>query len=136
MKKRVEDELINDAVQKLDGITGWLTVFGATCFKRGVPAGVIRSVMDEGSKLARREFENFLKGREVARKRYEGIIRHLAKGPSTWSGIKSYLEVKEGRKLNDRKVNELIDALVKGGFVESTDERYTISDPILSYSFK
>jgi len=135
-RKRVEEELIQDAVRKLDGITGWLTTFGATCLKRGVSASVIRGVMEEGSKLARNEFENFLKGREVAKKRYEGIMSHLSKGPSTWSGIKSYLEVREGKRLNDRKVTELIDALLKAGFVESTDGQYTISDPLLAYSFE
>lgn len=135
-KKRVDDALNQEAVQKLDGITGWLTTFGATCLKKGVSASVIRRVMDEGSKLARREFENFLKGREVARKRYERILNHLAKGQSTWSGIKTFLEVKEGKRLNDRKVTELIDALLKAGFIETANGQYTISDPLLAYSFQ
>lgn len=135
-KKKIKDELIRDAVENLDGIIGWLTMFGATCLKKGVSARSVNGVMEEGSKLARREFENFLKGREVARKRYEGTISHLAKGSSTWSGIKSYLEAREGKAINDRKVTELIHALVKAGFIESLNDEYTISDPLLAYSFK
>lgn len=135
-KKKVGNELIQEAVQKLDGVTGWLTMFGASSLKKGLTARTIRNVMEEGSKLARSEFENFLKGREVARKRYEGIMSHLAKGASTWSGIKTHLEVMEGMKINDRKMAELIDALVKAGFVEKADGQYIVSDPILGYSFE
>jgi hypothetical protein len=135
-KKRISDELISDVVEKLDGIIGWLTVFGAASLKKGVSARSVDGVMEEGSKLARREFENFLKGREVARKRYESIMSYLAKSPSSWSGIKSHLEVREGKAMNDRKVTELINALVKAGFIESTDDKYAISDPLLAYSFK
>jgi AAA+ ATPase superfamily predicted ATPase len=135
-KKRVNDALIQDAVRRLDGIVGWLTMFGAACLKRSASAGVINSVMLEGSKLARREFENFLQGREVARKRYENIIGHLAKGASTWSSIKAYLELQEEKRLNDRKVTELIDALLKAGFIERIDELYAVSDPMLAHSFE
>lgn len=135
-KKKIEADLIHDVVGKLDGIIGWLTMFGARCLKKGVSAHLVKEIMEEGSRLARREFENFLKGREVARKRYEGIMNHLAKNPSTWSGIKGYLEAREGKAMNDRKVTELIVALVKAGFVESIDNVYTISDPLLAYSFK
>lgn len=134
--KKPGDDLIHRAVEKLDGIIGWLTMFGARCLKKGASIASLDEVMEEGSKLARSEFKNFLKGREVARKRYEGIMNHLAKSPSTWSGIKGYLEAREGRSMNDRKVTELISALARTGLVERVDARYTISDPLLANSFK
>lgn len=134
--KKIRDELIYDAVEKLDGIIGWLTMFGARCLKKGASMASLNEVVEQGSKLARMEFENFLQGREVARKRYEGIMRHLAKRPSTWSGIKGYLESREGRAMNDRKVTELVSTLVRASLVESGDARYTISDPLLAHSFE
>lgn len=133
---KIRDELLHDAVEKLDGIIGWLTMFGARCLKKGVSLASLNTVMEEGSKLARREFENFLKGREVARNRYERIMNHLARSPSTWSGIKHYLEAREGREMNDRKVTELIGTLVRAGFVEREDSGYAVSDPLLGHSFE
>jgi uncharacterized protein len=136
-KIKVEGEVIKLAVSRLDGIIGWLTLFGSTCIKAGrVSESTIDQTADMGKALAKQEFENFLKGREVARRRYEAIIQHLARGSTSWSAVKGTVEAMEGKTVNDRNVTELLRNLVKAGFVEKEGESYAITDRMLIEAFK
>ena len=97
-------------MEKLDGVIGWLTLFGKASVIEGVMSEkTIDQTVQQGKLLARQEFENFLKGREVAGQRYETIIRHLAAvSTSSWSAIKRAVEATEGKTVNDRNITDLI----------------------------
>lgn len=49
-----------------------------------------------------------------------------------WSELKRALELSEKRKVADNVFTKLLDNLVKAGFLESKDEMYTITDPLLA----
>jgi AAA+ ATPase superfamily predicted ATPase len=134
-KLRSDVHLIDRAVERLDGIIGWLTAFGATCLKEGLSETALDYCVETGKALAKREFENFLAGREAGRCRYVKIVRRLAKEASSWSAIKGSLEAREGRAINDRNLTELLTTLVKAGFVEKKGEQYQLADPILAETF-
>lgn len=134
-KLQADRVIVDRAIKELDGVIGWLTLFGATCIKTGLSEEAIDQTLEAAKALAREEFENFLKGREVARRRYETILQHLARGPSPWSGIKGATEAVEGRTINDRNITALATNLVKAGFVERRDKVYTLADQMLAKSF-
>ena len=137
-KIKNNEEIIQTALKKLDGVIGWLTLFGTASVNEGTMSEkTIDQTVQQGKLLARQEFENFLKGREVARQRYETIIRHLAAvSTSSWSTIKRAVEATEGKTVNDKNITDLISNLVKAGFVEKENELYHLSDQMLSESFK
>lgn len=134
-KVKVNSNMIGRAVEALDGVIGWLTIFGATCIKRGVSDSALDETLEAGKAIARQEFENFLREREAARRRYQVIVRHLANSPSSWSAIKGAIEADEGRVVNDRNINDLLTTLVKAGFVEKRDVEYVLTDFMLARAF-
>jgi len=134
---KTDEEVIGLAVKRLGGITGWLTLFGITCIKAGaVSESAIDQTVEAGKSLAKHEFDNFLKGREVAKQRYETIIQQLSRGSSSWSAIKGAIEATEGKTINDRNITDLVNTLVKAGFVEKDGESYRLTDQMLAESFK
>jgi len=130
---RPAEELLEEAVRRLDGIIGWLTYLGARARERGsLDSEVLEETIRKGSRLAAKEFENFLATHPA-----EGRYRLLAKrgsqpGGATWSELKRTLEAKEGKKIPNRRVTELIENLVKGGFFVKENGRYRIADPLLA----
>jgi len=130
---RPAEELLEEAVRRLDGIIGWLTYLGARARERGsLDSEVLEETIRKGSRLAAKEFENFLATHPA-----EGRYRLLAKrgsqpGGATWSELKRTLEAKEGKKIPNRRVTELIGNLVKGGFFVKENGRYRIADPLLA----
>lgn len=131
-----DPKVLDEAVKQLDGIAGWLTLFGSTCTKKGVSLSAIERVRETGSAMAKREFQNFLSSRQIARKRYTRIMKHLASSSATWSQIKRSVEAFEGRAINDRTITQLITELVKAGFVEKEGDSYSVGDPLLAEAFR
>lgn len=132
-KVDIPTHVIDHAVEKLDGIVGWLTTFGGKALEQGARKEVIDELLEEGSKLSMRELEHFLNIRAVAKKRYMVMIRGLAKEPLSWGGLKSLVE-KESGPIYNKNFTELLNNLVKAGFVERRDGFYTISDPVLLHA--
>jgi AAA+ ATPase superfamily predicted ATPase len=123
---RVSDDEMAEAVSKLDGIIGWLTFYGYLR-SRGDPNALERAV-DDGSKMAAGEFNNFLSNRQLARRRYIEIMKTLTK-PSTWSEVKRSLRLLTN--ISDKQVSNYLRELVYYGFVEKRDDLYSITDPLL-----
>ncbi|WP_297505143.1 ATP-binding protein, partial [Thermococcus sp.] len=63
------DDVLEKAIDKLDGIVGWLVKFGVISLREGVREEVVSKVLEEASKLALTELERFLEKRPLARKR-------------------------------------------------------------------
>ncbi|WP_456444222.1 AAA family ATPase [Thermococcus sp.] len=134
------EKLIEDAVERLDGIVGWLVLFGRKAMEKGLSRGLIDGVFDEAKALAMSEFENFLAKRVAARDRYVEIMRAVAGGKRTWEEIKEHLERKEGKSIADSVLARLLKGLVDSSFLEKRIEGrnvyYVIPDPILEACFK
>lgn len=135
-KVKVDPRLIDQAVERLDGVIGWLTAFGATCLKTSMSKKALDQCVETAKAVAKREFENFLIGREAGRRRYLRIVRCLARGASTWSEVKGSLEAQEGRTINDRNLRDLLTALVNAGFVYKKDDQYLLTDSVLMEAFR
>ncbi|HJW98432.1 MAG TPA: ATP-binding protein [Candidatus Bathyarchaeia archaeon] len=131
IKLSCTDEIIDYAIQKLDGVIGWLTLFGARsrdtkkCDKQTVD-----DVVDEGGRLSRSEALKIVKYSV----RYGIILNYLAKtGKGNWTKIKTALEIDEKRSLPSSSFTELLNRLTKTGLLEKEDNEYRIADPLLAH---
>jgi len=84
--------------------------------------------------LIRREFNNFLIRREVAKRRYYTIMKTYKKG-GRWNDIRRALEAQEGLKVDDKKVTELIQNLVDASFLVKDGEEYRPADVLIGQAF-
>ncbi|MBN2336307.1 ATP-binding protein [Candidatus Bathyarchaeota archaeon] len=121
-------DVMEYAVENLDGIVGWLTLFGARCRDRNeVNAEIVDAVVTEGGKLARAEALKLVKHSP----RYAVTLNYLAKAKTAgWSQIKSIMEARENRTLPNPTVSDILNKLVKTSLVEK-DGNYRISDRLL-----
>lgn len=128
------DETTEYAIQKLDGVIGWLTLFGARsrdtkkCDKQTVD-----DVVDEGGKLSRSEALKMVKHSA----RYGIILNYLAETQKAkWAKIKTALEITEKRSVLNSVFTDLLNKLVKTGLLEKENNGYHIADPLLAHGIK
>jgi len=124
-------EVMNYAVQKLDGVVGWLTLFGAKCRDLNkCSKAIIDEVVKEGGKLARAEALKLVK----LSHRYGVVLNFLARvETASWTQIKATLEAHEHRSLPNPTVADILDRLTKTSLVLKRNNEYTIADPLLAY---
>jgi AAA+ ATPase superfamily predicted ATPase len=134
----VEDEVIEYACEKLDGIVGWLVQFGLKCLEKKPSKDVVEEVLDEASRLSLEEFNRFLEKHRPAEKRIFEVAKAIAMGKKTWSEIKRHLESVEQRTIPDGSLNRAIKTLLKASFVEKIVEGrnvyYYLTDPVLKHA--
>lgn len=130
--------VITSAIEKLDGVMGWLTLFGSKSVELGsCSERALRETIETGSKLAFQEFRHFLRLRGGAERRYEHIMKTVARsGPMSWGDLKRALEIVEGRPVADKIFTNLLENLVEGGFLEKKGKAYSITDPLLLHAFR
>jgi len=129
---KVDKKAIELAVSELDGVIGWLTIFGYKTMSGGAPKEVLAQTVEEGSKLEAQELEHFLKTREQARKRYVAILKASARlGPTRWTTLKTNLQAEEGKKISDKIFSALLENLVKANFLDKKEDTYFVPDPLL-----
>lgn len=118
------------AIEQMDGVVGWLTLFGARCRDRnGCSRELVDEVVIEGGKLARAEA---LKVASLS-SRYGVSLNFLAKvETASWTQIKAALEAKEERSLPNSTVATALNTLIRTGIISKTEGQYGISDPLLT----
>ncbi|MEZ0247646.1 MAG: ATP-binding protein [Thermoproteus sp.] len=119
---------------RLGGIPGWLAMYGYKYVTTRSHEEALRETVEAAAALIRREFRNFLIGREQAEGRYLAVMR-AAKNCATWSDVKRALEAAEGRAINDAEVSKLIKNLVDYSFLEKVDDGYCPPDPLIREAF-
>ena len=126
--KVVEEELV-DAVNRLDGIVGWLALYGYYRVSYNLPHNsTIERVEADAIELIAGELEKLVK---FSPKRYLAILWAITLGLKTWSTIKHYAEGIVGH-IPDNKYDRLLQNLVKYGFIEKTENlEYRVIDPLL-----
>ena len=122
-------EVIHYAVQNLDGVAGWLTLFGTRCLdEQSCSREMVDEVVSEGGKLARAEALKLA----TMSTRYGVILNFLAKvGSANWAQIKAVIEAKEKHSVTNSAVSNLLNTLVKIGLLSKANGKYNIVDALL-----
>lgn len=137
-KMKPDDRIVSLAAEELDGIMGWLTLFGYEAVAAGCcTEEILTRTIERGSKIVAKEFQNFLRTREQARGRYITILRSLARLKNArWVELKKDLELGEGKKIPNNVFTDLVNNLIKGGFVEKNGDYYSLADPLLGHAVR
>lgn len=125
----VREDLINEAVERLDGIPGWLTLYGNNVTVRKLPhQKALEETISEGIKIVKDELEHFLDGRDR--------VAHLAalKAAATsarWKEIKGAVETRKGSTVNDATVYNILESLKAAMLIDEKEKVYRVNDPML-----
>lgn len=120
VKILLKEEEIRTAIEKLDGIIGWLTKYGWYRL-RFSHKEALRKTIEEGKYIAEEEFQRFA---VRAEKKYKAIIKSI-KGGARWE------EIKQQTSISDKQLYLMLKRLMGCGFVEKQNRIYTIADPLL-----
>ncbi len=123
-----EESEIEDAVNKYDGVVGWLSLYGYYRATYGIGhKEAVSKVEAEAEELVAKELEELIK---YSPRRYLAILWAISLGLKTWSTIKHFAEGIAGT-IPDNRFDNLLRNLVKYGFVEKTENlEYKITDPL------
>lgn len=133
---RPNRDVLENAVNRLDGIVGWLVFFGKTCIDSG---RIDEESIDETLKIASKVVEAEIRSLSKHSKRYIHALKVIAQGAKSWKEIKEGMEFLEKKRLTDTAVMRILEKLEKMTFVEKTlskdgKKQYKIVDPIVEYS--
>jgi len=127
IKIEVSEEDLADAIKELDGLIGWLTLYG---YRKGVMKSkdAMKETIEIASKVAASELSSFLRNRK-SKRIYLSILRH-ATGIS-WSELKARVEKDIGKTLNPNLLSFTVNELMKYSFLEKYGDGYHLPDPLL-----
>ncbi|WP_456394815.1 AAA family ATPase [Thermococcus sp.] len=120
------------AVDRLDGIVGWLSMYG---YLRGIRKLPEKDALNELFHRAQALVLDELSSLLSHSRRYGLILKAVAMGNTRWGNIKEYLEFKAGR-INDAKFSILLKNLVKYGYLDKSADGYFIPDPVVAEVIK
>ncbi len=133
--KKITGEKLAEAVEELDGIVGWLAMFGNNSLSHE-PEVALKKTMKKAAMLAYSEVESFLQNRQAARSRYLSLLRAIAKGESKWAELKKAVEISTNQHVNDSQFANYLNSLVSYGFVVANNNGYSIPDPMLKKALR
>jgi len=131
---KTDQMAISQAADRLDGVIGWLTLFGHELVAGNSAEKALIRTIEKGKKLEAQELEHFLRAREQSRKRYVLILKRAAEEPLglRWIDLKESLEIRQRRTITNKRFSDLLGNLVKAGFLDKKENRYFIPDPLLT----
>lgn len=125
----VSETVIDEAVGALDGVPGWLTLYGNNVAVRKIHhKDALDETVSEGLKIVKDELEHYLDGRDRA-----GHLAALkaAATAARWSEIKGAMEVKKDSTINDATVYKILESLKAAMLIDEENGVYRVRDPML-----
>jgi hypothetical protein len=117
---------IEEVVDFLDGIPGYLVLFGVKYREFLNVEEAIERVFNYLSRMISSE----LKELEKRSPRYLKILEHIAMGVDSWTGLKRLL-IAAGDIVSDSRLYEALNILQQTSWIKKTDGKYDIVDPVL-----
>lgn len=125
----VDEATVNAAVERLDGIPGWLTLYGNKISVQKLShKKAIEETSTEASKIVRDELEHFFENRD--RHAYLAALRAAA-AFSRWTDVKGTVEVAKGSSVNDATVYRILENLKAAMLIREENGVYKVDDPML-----
>jgi len=125
---------VQEAVEELDGVPGWLTLYGYQRLTQGHQEALDR-VRATAEALVLSEVESFLKLRPQARERYVEILKAVAAGEGAWSSIKRRVEAALGEPIPPKNYTELLNNLVCAGLLVRSRDGYAAPDKLMEKAY-
>lgn len=117
--------------RSLDGMPGWLTLFGNNvAVQRMEFQSAELATLEEGKRVARSEIGHFLAVRD--RDAYWPLLRVLS-AEASWTELKGALAARRGGHVNDNSLGNMLRTLQAAELVTETGHRYRIRDPMVRY---
>jgi AAA+ ATPase superfamily predicted ATPase len=121
--------MINEAVERLDGIPGWLTLYGNKVSLQKLPhKKALEETTSEASKIVKDELEHFLEKRD--RQAYMAALKASA-AFSRWNEIKSTINIAKSVVVNDVTVYRILENLKAAMLIRQEKNVYKVEDPML-----
>jgi len=122
------EDFIEKAVERIDGIVGWLTLLGYRSIKDGLSEETIDLTLEEASKLAEREIKN------LSSEYYLLALKAIAMGSRSWSGVKEAVEVWKRAPVTNAQITRVLGNLEAMGMIEKAGREYRFTDPITEWT--
>jgi hypothetical protein len=121
----------DEVIDKVDGVVGWLTLFGNYHAIRGLSfEDALRATVEEGGRIMVNELKHFLEDK-ANKALYVAIIQAL-RVANRWGDLKAAVSAMLGEEVGDREFTNALNALVNYNFVEKRGKgEYTVTDPLL-----
>ncbi len=117
--------VIEDVVDIVDGIPGWLAYFGYK-FTQTSRHDILDKVFKEAVSIALDELRNLYNYSPL----YIHILKAIAMGFNNWSNIKRAVEAWTGRTIPANTLYRLLTNLIDMSIISKINEKYTFLDPI------
>ncbi len=125
---KVNEEEIEEAVERLNGYVGWLAYYGNfRCLRKLPHEEALKETLKEGNKILLDELKNFLRNRR--KDLYVKTLRMVSVG-ARWSEIKRRLDV------NSKVLGDILETLTGAMLIDGKDGYYWIDDPIMREAVK
>lgn len=125
-----KSEYIEKAVESLDGIVGYLSMYGYIVQTTNEWQKSLEEAEKMAFKIVKKEL-NSLKNRS---ENYMHVLKAIAFGAETFSQIKKYIEIHYGN-ISDQTLSNNLNALVNSSFLEveyvQAKKLYRIPDPVI-----
>lgn len=118
---------IEGAVTELDGLIGWLTLYG---YEKGIKKSrdALSKTTQSAARIAASELVHFFK-KVKNRKLYLGILRNADN--TGWDELRTRTSKEMGKRLNPNLFNFALGRLIAYSFMGKKDRKYHLSDPLL-----
>ncbi len=111
--------------ETLDGLPGWLTLFGYNYSNYKNPNLALKETMDEAKKIISQELKSIAK-LGIGSPRLMKVLEVLSKMPAR------FVDISGSTGFNNKSLSNYLSLLNRLGYVEKDDKnRYFISDPVL-----
>lgn len=125
----ISETVVTNAVERLDGIPGWLTLYGnKVCVQHLSDERALEATTQEAFRIVNDELEHFLLNRD--RTAYTAALKAAAISAS-WTEIKNAMSLAKGSLVNDSIVHRIIQNLKAGMLIQEEKGRYRVEDPML-----
>lgn len=125
VKEKIDFDL-NEVVKKIDGIAGYLVLFGVKYIEKKSKD----KALDEVFHTAKALFEKELSELKKRSPRYLSILKYIAQGANNWSALKNVCYANRDF-VADSRLYSLLGTLEKMSLIEKTAKGYKIVDPVL-----
>lgn len=127
LKTEIKSEEIEEAIAELDGLIGWLTLYG---YEKGVMKNknALKKTTEVAARIAASELLRFFKNRKNQRL-YVSILRNAT--GIAWNELKARVSKEFGEQVNPNLFAFAVRNLMDYSFIEKKNEKYYLSDPLI-----